>query len=212
MAEKVALLLWARLVLQVPARALLEGDTVTLRCRSWQNNPVNWVSFYREEKQLQRFRGSSELSLSPLWLHHIGCYRCRGLVYAVVSCPFAPSLRSPNGPQVPPSLSLSNHCFQEFSHTTLHVSPPSILPPFLGPLSLTEFPSYCPSFSFSSCVASRRGPALRGVRVGAAPRGTGGTGGPPGAELRRGRGDRPPVCSVRGQCHPPYDPPRAGEQ
>uniref|UniRef100_A0A8U7NVP4 Uncharacterized protein n=1 Tax=Corvus moneduloides TaxID=1196302 RepID=A0A8U7NVP4_CORMO len=74
-----------RLVLQVPARALLEGDTVTLRCRSWQNKPVTWVSFYREEKQLQLFRDGTELSLSPLRLHHSGRYRCRGWVYSEVS-------------------------------------------------------------------------------------------------------------------------------
>ncbi|XP_048144489.1 low affinity immunoglobulin gamma Fc region receptor II-like isoform X3 [Corvus hawaiiensis] len=74
-----------RLVLQVPARALLEGDTVTLRCRGWQDKPVTWVSFYREEKQLQRFRDGTELSLSPLRLHHSGRYRCRGGVHSEVS-------------------------------------------------------------------------------------------------------------------------------
>uniref|UniRef100_A0A8U7NUS8 Uncharacterized protein n=1 Tax=Corvus moneduloides TaxID=1196302 RepID=A0A8U7NUS8_CORMO len=67
-----------RLVLQVPARALLVGDTVTLRCRGWQDNPVASVSFYREEKQLQPFRNRTELSLSPLQLHHSGRYRCSG--------------------------------------------------------------------------------------------------------------------------------------
>ncbi|XP_048144443.1 Fc receptor-like protein 4 isoform X14 [Corvus hawaiiensis] len=71
----------AWLVLQVPARALLEGDTVTLRCRGWQDKPVTSVSFYHEEKQLQRFRDGTELSLSPLRLHHSGRYRCRGSVY-----------------------------------------------------------------------------------------------------------------------------------
>uniref|UniRef100_A0A8U7NV80 Uncharacterized protein n=1 Tax=Corvus moneduloides TaxID=1196302 RepID=A0A8U7NV80_CORMO len=75
----------AWLVLQVPARALLEGDTVTLRCRSWQNNPATWVSFYREEKQLQLFRDGTELSLSPLRLHHSGRYCCRGSVDSEVS-------------------------------------------------------------------------------------------------------------------------------
>ncbi|XP_068851174.1 Fc receptor-like protein 2 [Aphelocoma coerulescens] len=73
------------LVLQVTARVLLEGDTVTLRCRGWQDNPVTWVSFYREEKQLQSFHGGTELSLSPLWLQDSGHYRCRGSVYSEVS-------------------------------------------------------------------------------------------------------------------------------
>ncbi|KAM4755435.1 LOW QUALITY PROTEIN: low affinity immunoglobulin gamma Fc region receptor II-like [Cyanocitta cristata] len=75
----------AWLVLQVPARALLEGDTVTLRCRGWQDKPVTSVSFYREEKQLQRFHNGTELSLSPLQLKDSGRYRCRGSVYYVVS-------------------------------------------------------------------------------------------------------------------------------
>ncbi|XP_031949118.1 Fc receptor-like protein 5 isoform X2 [Corvus moneduloides] len=75
----------AWLVLQVPARALLEGDTVTLRCRGWQDNPVASVSFYREEKQLQPFRNRTELSLSPLQLHHSGRYRCRGWVESSLS-------------------------------------------------------------------------------------------------------------------------------
>ncbi|XP_059726911.1 Fc receptor-like protein 6 [Haemorhous mexicanus] len=68
------------LVLQVPAWALLEGDTVTLRCRGWQNNPVTRVSFYREREKLRGLRDGTELSLSPLQLHHSGSYRCTGLV------------------------------------------------------------------------------------------------------------------------------------
>uniref|UniRef100_A0A8U7NUZ3 Uncharacterized protein n=1 Tax=Corvus moneduloides TaxID=1196302 RepID=A0A8U7NUZ3_CORMO len=75
----------AWLVLQVPARALLEGDTVTLRCRSWQDKPVTWVSFYREEKQLQQFRDGTKLSLSPLQLYRSGRNRCRGWVDSEVS-------------------------------------------------------------------------------------------------------------------------------
>ncbi|XP_031949029.1 Fc receptor-like protein 4 isoform X2 [Corvus moneduloides] len=75
----------AWLVLQVPAWALMEGDMVTLRCRGWQDKPVASVSFYCEEKQLQRFRDGTELSLSPLRLHHSGRNRCRGWVYSVLS-------------------------------------------------------------------------------------------------------------------------------
>ncbi|KAM6989008.1 LOW QUALITY PROTEIN: low affinity immunoglobulin gamma Fc region receptor III-like [Passerculus sandwichensis] len=66
------------LVLQVPARPLLEGDTVTLRCRDRQNNMVTWVSFYHEEKQLVELRNGTELTLFPLKLHHSGRYHCRG--------------------------------------------------------------------------------------------------------------------------------------
>ncbi|NXB53135.1 FCRLA protein, partial [Leucopsar rothschildi] len=52
-------------ILQVPARALLEGDTVTLRCRGWWNLSVTSVSFYREGKKLGTLHNGTELSLSP---------------------------------------------------------------------------------------------------------------------------------------------------
>ncbi|KAM4755508.1 low affinity immunoglobulin gamma Fc region receptor II-like [Cyanocitta cristata] len=65
-----------RLVLQVPAWALLEGDTVTLRCRRWQNKSVTGVRFYRKEKDLGGPLNGTELSLSPLQLHHSGRYHC----------------------------------------------------------------------------------------------------------------------------------------
>ncbi|KAM6999305.1 low affinity immunoglobulin gamma Fc region receptor II-like [Passerculus sandwichensis] len=74
----------APLVLQVPAQALLEGDTVTLRCRRWRDNPVSSVSFYHEEKKLQELRDGTELSLSPQ-LQHSGRYGCRGWVKSTVS-------------------------------------------------------------------------------------------------------------------------------
>ncbi|XP_056356871.1 Fc receptor-like protein 4 isoform X3 [Oenanthe melanoleuca] len=69
-----------RLVLQLPARALLEGDTVTLRCRGWQDATVTGVRFYHGDKDLGGPLCGTELSLSPLQLHHSGCYRCGGWV------------------------------------------------------------------------------------------------------------------------------------
>ncbi|NXB81671.1 FCRLA protein, partial [Donacobius atricapilla] len=67
-----------RLVLQLPARVLVEGDTVTLRCRGWQDGTVTGVRFYHEEKELGGPLNGSELSLSPLQLHNSAHYRCRG--------------------------------------------------------------------------------------------------------------------------------------
>ncbi|NWV90293.1 FCRLB protein, partial [Machaerirhynchus nigripectus] len=72
------------LVLQVPAGALLEGDTVTLRCRGWEDK-VTSLSFYREETPLQQFRDETELSLPPLRLQDSGHYRCKGWVDSRVS-------------------------------------------------------------------------------------------------------------------------------
>ncbi|KAF4792639.1 hypothetical protein TURU_119552 [Turdus rufiventris] len=68
------------LVLQVPVRALLEGDTVTLRCRGLWNSSVTSGSFYRDGKELETLHDGTELSLSPLQLNHSGHYHCRGWV------------------------------------------------------------------------------------------------------------------------------------
>ncbi|XP_064593605.1 Fc receptor-like protein 3 [Zonotrichia leucophrys gambelii] len=70
----------APLALQVPVRALLEEDTVTLRCRHWRDNPVSSVSFYHEEKKLQELLDATELFLSPLHLQHSGRYSCGSMV------------------------------------------------------------------------------------------------------------------------------------
>ncbi|NXI17098.1 FCRLA protein, partial [Irena cyanogastra] len=74
-----------QLVLQVPVRALLGADTVTLRCRGWWNNPFTLVSFYREEKELGALRNGTKLSLSPLQMNHSGRYHCRVEAKSVVS-------------------------------------------------------------------------------------------------------------------------------
>ncbi|NWV12569.1 FCGR3 protein, partial [Ptilonorhynchus violaceus] len=69
-----------RLVLQVSAQALLEGDTVTLRCRRWRDKSVTGVRFYHEEKDLWGPLNGTELSLFPLQLNHSGRYRCSSWV------------------------------------------------------------------------------------------------------------------------------------
>ncbi|XP_077645438.1 low affinity immunoglobulin gamma Fc region receptor III-like [Lonchura striata] len=74
-----------RLVLQVPARALLEGDTLTLRCRGWENTELTSVYFYHEEKVLKGPSDATELSLSPLQLHHSGRYCCKGWLGSVLA-------------------------------------------------------------------------------------------------------------------------------
>ncbi|XP_066062580.1 Fc receptor-like protein 4 [Chamaea fasciata] len=72
------------LVLQVPARPLLEGDRVTLHCRSYQDKSLTSVHFFHEGKDLGGPHDRTELSLFPLQLHHSGRYRCRGWVGAVM--------------------------------------------------------------------------------------------------------------------------------
>ncbi|NWT93672.1 FCRLA protein, partial [Urocynchramus pylzowi] len=69
-----------QLVLQVPAQPLLEGDRVTLRCRGHKDNSVTRVRFYQDKKDLGGTLKGTELSLSPLQLHHSGRYHCEGLV------------------------------------------------------------------------------------------------------------------------------------
>uniref|UniRef100_A0A8C3P1Y7 Ig-like domain-containing protein n=1 Tax=Cyanoderma ruficeps TaxID=181631 RepID=A0A8C3P1Y7_9PASS len=68
------------LVLQVPTRELLEGDTVTLRCRGWQDMSVAGVQYYHGDKEVSWSSTENEWSLSTLQLHHNGHYHCKGLV------------------------------------------------------------------------------------------------------------------------------------
>ncbi|XP_064257444.1 Fc receptor-like protein 4 [Passer domesticus] len=111
----------ARLVLQVPARELLEGDTVTLRCRGRENMSVTGVRFYHGDKEVGRSLNGTELSLSPLQLHHSGRYSCGGWVDSKVA-PWAlsapvtvtvhelftvPVLEGPTEPNVGSPLNLS---------------------------------------------------------------------------------------------------------
>ncbi|NXG26679.1 FCGR3 protein, partial [Grallaria varia] len=67
-------------VLQVPVQALLEGDTVTLRCRGWRDITLTQVQFYHEGKDLEGPLEGTELSLPFLQLHHRGQYGCGGWV------------------------------------------------------------------------------------------------------------------------------------
>ncbi|XP_074390435.1 low affinity immunoglobulin gamma Fc region receptor II-like [Zonotrichia albicollis] len=133
------------LVLQVPARPLLEGDTVTLRCRDQRNNLGPWVSFYHEEKQLVELRNGTELTLFPLKLHHSGRYRCKGWLKDrewVVSAPVTvtvhgenPTVSTPKSPQPLPK-----------DWGLLSPLPPISCPELL-PLQVLESP---PEPSFSS--------------------------------------------------------------
>ncbi|XP_062367215.1 Fc receptor-like protein 4 [Cinclus cinclus] len=68
------------LVLQVPARALLEGDTVTLRCRGRPDKLLTRVKFHKDGKDLWGHLSRTELSLSRLQVHSSGRYQCKGLV------------------------------------------------------------------------------------------------------------------------------------
>ncbi|NXU38398.1 FCRLA protein, partial [Drymodes brunneopygia] len=72
------------LVLQGPAGPLLEGDTMTLRCRGWKEW-VSGVQFYHDKEALWGPHGGTELSLSPLQLQHSGRYHCTAKVGSKVS-------------------------------------------------------------------------------------------------------------------------------
>ncbi|XP_061872039.1 Fc receptor-like protein 3 [Colius striatus] len=70
----------AWLVLQVPARELLEGDEVWLRCRYWNDKEVKNIAevrFFQEGKLLQGPSRQAELLLYPLQLQHRGRYHCQ---------------------------------------------------------------------------------------------------------------------------------------
>ncbi|XP_021232175.1 Fc receptor-like protein 3 [Numida meleagris] len=73
----------AWLVLQVPARAVLEGDALSLRCRAWKDTKLSGVQFSRGKVLLQDRRGD-ELLLSPAKQEHSGRYHCSGKMHSVI--------------------------------------------------------------------------------------------------------------------------------
>uniref|UniRef100_A0A8C8B7T7 Ig-like domain-containing protein n=1 Tax=Otus sunia TaxID=257818 RepID=A0A8C8B7T7_9STRI len=73
------------LVLQVPAQALLEGDTPWLRCQGWGDAKVTRVRFYREQEELGGPTRENELLLPPLQLPHGGRYRCEAAVSSLLA-------------------------------------------------------------------------------------------------------------------------------
>ncbi|XP_052651803.1 Fc receptor-like protein 2 isoform X4 [Harpia harpyja] len=68
------------LVLQVPARVLLEGDALPLRCRGWKDTHVTQVRFFHEREALGGPSRGTELLLPSLQLHHSGRYHCQATV------------------------------------------------------------------------------------------------------------------------------------
>ncbi|TRZ04795.1 hypothetical protein HGM15179_022312 [Zosterops borbonicus] len=57
---------------------MLEGDTVTLRCRCRREMSVTTVRFCHGDKEVRMYLLGTELSLSPLQLNHSGQYHCGG--------------------------------------------------------------------------------------------------------------------------------------
>ncbi|XP_056178039.1 low affinity immunoglobulin gamma Fc region receptor II-a isoform X1 [Falco biarmicus] len=68
------------LILQVPARTLLEGDRLQLRCRGWKDKHISQVQFFHERDVLKDPTLGAELYLQPLQLHHSGHYHCQAVV------------------------------------------------------------------------------------------------------------------------------------
>ncbi|XP_040981821.1 Fc receptor-like protein 2 isoform X2 [Aquila chrysaetos chrysaetos] len=68
------------LALQVPARVLLEGDTLPLRCRGWKDMHIAQVRFFHEREALGGPPRGTELLLPSLQLHHSGRYHCQATV------------------------------------------------------------------------------------------------------------------------------------
>ncbi|XP_074896727.1 low affinity immunoglobulin gamma Fc region receptor II-a isoform X2 [Buteo buteo] len=71
------------LALQVPARVLLEGDALPLRCRAWKDARVTQVQFFHEREDLGGLSQGTELLLPSLQLHHSGHYHCQATVHHV---------------------------------------------------------------------------------------------------------------------------------
>ncbi|XP_048784863.1 LOW QUALITY PROTEIN: Fc receptor-like protein 3, partial [Lagopus muta] len=101
------------LVLQVPTQAVMEGDSLSLRCSAWKDKKLSQVKFFHDRKLLQE-RRENELLLSPAEQQHSGSYHCSAYVYSfirrqesaqtdlVVQELFSVPKLSLQGPQEPP--------------------------------------------------------------------------------------------------------------
>ncbi|KAF4795802.1 low affinity immunoglobulin gamma Fc region receptor III-like isoform X6 [Turdus rufiventris] len=116
------------LVLQVPAGAVLAGDTVILRCWGWRNNSITSVSFYLDGKELGTLPNGTKLSLSPLQLNHSGHYHCKGRMYDggwKQSAPVAVTVQAAASPFPRSQPCLSPQCLP-VANATITPSPPAL--------------------------------------------------------------------------------------
>ncbi|XP_058871354.1 low affinity immunoglobulin gamma Fc region receptor III-like [Acipenser ruthenus] len=63
-------------ILQTPPQPVIEGDTVTLRCRVRYNSHITRVVFYKDNEELQS-RTDTELSVDRVSKSDEGSYKCR---------------------------------------------------------------------------------------------------------------------------------------
>uniref|UniRef100_A0A803YB81 Ig-like domain-containing protein n=1 Tax=Meleagris gallopavo TaxID=9103 RepID=A0A803YB81_MELGA len=69
------------LLLQVPTQAVLEGDSLSLRCSAWKNAKLSEVQFFHDG-QLLHNRHGNEVLLSPAKQQHSGRYQCSAYVHS----------------------------------------------------------------------------------------------------------------------------------
>ncbi|KAG8507782.1 Low affinity immunoglobulin gamma Fc region receptor IV [Galemys pyrenaicus] len=67
-------------VLQSPRWVFQEGETIQLRCHSWENRRAYRVSYLRNGKVLKYFHSNSDFSIPEAKQEHSGSYYCRGII------------------------------------------------------------------------------------------------------------------------------------
>ncbi|XP_052057081.1 low affinity immunoglobulin gamma Fc region receptor III-like isoform X9 [Apodemus sylvaticus] len=66
------------LLLQTPRLVFLEGETITLRCHSWQSKHLNKISFFRNGKSVRFHNSYNNFSIPKANHNHSGDYYCIG--------------------------------------------------------------------------------------------------------------------------------------
>ncbi|MGH0165671.1 UNVERIFIED_CONTAM: hypothetical protein FKN15_070518 [Acipenser sinensis] len=64
------------MILQTPPQPVIEGDTLTLRCRIPYGSKLTWVTFHKDNKEIQS-QADTELSVDRVSKSDEGSYKCR---------------------------------------------------------------------------------------------------------------------------------------
>ncbi|GAB1285686.1 Fc receptor, IgG, low affinity IIb [Apodemus speciosus] len=68
------------LLLQTPQLVFLEGETISLRCHSWQSKQLKKISFFQNEKSVRFHNSHDNFSIPNANHNHSGEYYCKGSI------------------------------------------------------------------------------------------------------------------------------------
>ncbi|XP_029791602.1 low affinity immunoglobulin gamma Fc region receptor III-B-like isoform X2 [Suricata suricatta] len=99
------------LLLQAPRWVFQEGETIRLRCHSWQNKKVWKVQYFQDGRGKRFFHSNSEFHIPKATRKHSGSYFCRGIIGTKNESSEAVDI-TVQGPPIPSTSTLLPHWYQ----------------------------------------------------------------------------------------------------